>query len=93
MTKRTEEEIEPLFGLCGSWLSFSLSCIAGLAACFFLWMGDLSQAWPMPRGPVGSLTVKKNKEEVLPTSFFLVNKFQKCTYSDTKNITQDNTVM
>jgi hypothetical protein len=36
MTKRTEEEIEPLFGLCGSWLSFSLSCIAGHAACFFM---------------------------------------------------------
>jgi hypothetical protein len=45
MTKRIEEEeIELLFGLCGWWLSFSLSCIAGFslsciagrAVCFFM---------------------------------------------------------
>jgi hypothetical protein len=68
--------------------SLSLLVVLLVTPHVFLWMGDLSQA------EVACGQPNSEKKERSPSNLiFLVNKFQKCTYSDTKNITQDNAAM
>jgi hypothetical protein len=66
--------------------SLSLLVVLLVTPHVFLWMSDLSE--------VACGQPNSEKKERSPSNLiFLVNKFQKCTYSDTKNITQDNAAM